>query len=118
MSKAIYRETLPISRKAAEAKFVIGDHREIATSLVQLALHDPDWRWVLEKCLYFLEDEDVELKAVAVTCLGHLARIHRKPELSSLVPLLESIKGDDRLAGVAEDALEDILYFSSGSSEL
>jgi len=117
MTRLIYQETLPISRKEAEATLVAGDPGEIATSLVRLAFHDPDWRWVLDKCLYFLKDEDLDVRKVAVTCLGHLARIHRRKEMSSLLPLLESIKNDDQLAGRAEDAIGDILQFSLGISE-
>jgi hypothetical protein len=53
-----------------------------------------------------------QLEAAAITSLLHLARIHRKVTN----PELQKFKGHPELRSLAENALEDILIFTSASS--
>ncbi len=52
-----------------------------------------------------------------MTCLGHIARIHKSIDIDRALPVLRSAMNDPRIAGYAEQAIEDIeIYvgFSTG----
>jgi hypothetical protein len=52
------------------------------------------------------------IRGVAATCLGHVARIHRRIDREFVVPALTRLKSDPEVGGCAEDALEDIETFA------
>lgn len=106
-----YQSVPPIDREAAERIFVDGTPEQICETLIRVALHDPDWRWVQSQCLSFLDGPDPALQSVAIICLGHLARIHRTLELDTVVPRLVSLLNDEMLSGSAHDTLDDIAIF-------
>lgn len=111
MRKMTY--TQAITREAAEFAFASGDVRKIAFALVNVAFHDPDWRWVQDTCLNFTQSHDAGTRQIAVTCLGHLARIHRSLDLDKTVPILNKLMDDPELyvRGCTEDAIDDIQMF-------
>src|SRR5438067_13879828 len=111
MNKNVYEEPLPITREDAESEFLSGDPGRISNALVRISIHDSDWRWVQGKCLFFVNSEDPEVRGVAVTCIGHLARIHRDLELKAVVPLLKRLQNDPEIGGRIEDTLDDIESF-------
>ncbi len=76
------------SRQSAEVVFSSGNEDEICYALVSLAFHESDWLWVQNQCLYFLENGNKNIAGVAATCLGHLARIHRKIEKDKVMAAL------------------------------
>ena len=45
---------------------------------------------------------------LAVTSLGHIARIHRQLDLDKVLPVLEKLRSDPEIGGRVEDALDDI----------
>ena len=98
----------PISRQEAEAAFTSGVSHAICDALVRLVYHDPDGKWLQEKCIEMSENSDAEVAGLAVTCLGHLARIHRTLDLERVLPILKRVRTNPELAGRAEDALDDI----------
>jgi len=54
------------------------------------------------------------LAAVAATCLGHLARIHRQLDTDAVTAALDRQRGDELVGPRAEDALDDIdLYMGT-----
>ncbi|TMS52709.1 hypothetical protein [Mycobacterium sp. DBP42] len=67
---------------------------------------------VLLLCQLSSSDVDPEVRALAVTCMGHVGRIHRavSPET---VRRLEALIDDAELGGRAEDALGDIAAFGA-----
>jgi len=85
---------------------------ELATrALLALAYDDSDRRRVevvLLDCLS--RDADFQIQALAVTCMGHLGRIHRAISVD-VVHRLEGLLEDSALGGRAEDALDDIRAF-------
>lgn len=88
-------------------------------ALLRLTYEDPDRRWMEDVLLDCLSPEvDPQVKALAVTCLGHLGRLHHAVSLD-VTRRLGELLGDPVLGGRAEDALGDIAYFvsSSGASE-
>jgi hypothetical protein len=102
-------EPQPITREEAEAAFASGAPEEITSALVNTAFYDPDWRWVQEKCLGFARSDIAAVRRIAVTCLGHVARIHQKLDLEIVLPVLDELSHDPEVR--VEDALDDIEMF-------
>lgn len=107
-TRKIYREPLPISREDAETEFSSDVSERICDALVSVTFNETDWRWVQEKCLHFITSSYTEVRGLAVTCLGHLARIHRKLDLEKVLPILKNLQNDAEIGGRVEDALDDI----------
>ena len=111
-----YERLAPISLEEVETALAGSSPIEAATAILRMAMHDSDHVWAERKCLSALMDQREEVRAAAITALGHLARIHRELSKEIVVPALEKIKqNDSRLAGFAEDALEDIAIFTQKS---
>lgn len=102
-----YKDVLPITRQEAEAIFSSGNPEEICDALVRLTYHDPDWVWVQAQCLRFGKYPQSEIRGLAATCIGHLARIHGVIDMES-VRLLDGLLKDPEVSGRAQDALDDI----------
>ena len=111
-----YEELPPITPDQLERALAGESPEHAAVALLRMALNDPNWAWAEEKCLAALHDGREPVRAAAITSLGHLARIHRKVSKETVVPELQKFKGDPELGGLARDALEDILIFTSASS--
>jgi hypothetical protein len=109
MRKPTYQEPQPITREEAEAAFASGQPERIAHALVAVALHESDWRWVQERCLVFARDDVATVRQVAVTCLGHVARIHRRLDLERVLPALDELSRDPEVQ--VGDALDDVRMF-------
>lgn len=118
MTSKKYQEAPPIAREDAERAFSCDLPEKICDALVRVALNDPDWRWVQEKCLYFINSPSPDVRRLAVICFGHLARIHGKLDLKRVLPVLEGMRDDHEIYGSVEDALEDIEAFTGGSPTL
>ena len=111
-----YEELVPISREDASAAFQHSDDTyTICHSLLCVALHEEDWRWALPQVLRFIMNPNPEVRGVAVTCIGYLARIHRTLDVSTALPLLEILREDPYCARRVRDALEDIRQFTSAA---
>lgn len=113
MTEHEYREPLPMSRTDAKEALRSGDPWRLRETIIRLALHDPDWRWVQGLCLQYLESPDDSVRSVAAISLGHLARIHGTIDRESVVPALERLLDDKEVSGIAGDALDDIGMFAS-----
>ena len=83
----------------------------ICETLVRVALRDSDWWWVQEHCLRLTAATDPDVRRVAATCLGHLARIHGQLDLDRVEPRLRELRADAEVCGSAKDALDDIQQF-------
>jgi hypothetical protein len=91
-----------------------GDTTEATSALLALAFDEPDRKWI-EGILLDLVDgsQDWQVRALAVICMGHVARIHG--EISPAVKLkLEELLADQLLASRAQNALDDIEVFANG----
>ncbi|HET8627249.1 MAG TPA: hypothetical protein VFL91_07510 [Thermomicrobiales bacterium] len=108
---ARFHDVPPISREEATAAFATGRGEAICAALVAVTFHDPDWRWVQAHCLRLAQHRDDAVRAVAATCLGHLARIHRALEADVVLPVLRGLAKDPAVCGYAEDALDDVRQF-------
>ena len=106
-----YEDVLAISRQKLRDALASKSDDRAAKAIIAIALHDPDWTWAEQQCLAALHDRRQEVRAAAIIGLGHIARIHRKSTLSSVIPALEALRSDEDLGGMVGDALEDIIMF-------
>src|SRR6185295_12237887 len=106
-----YGEVDPISREEAEAAFVSADTEKMCGALVRITYHDSDYKWVQDQCLDFCRHHSADVRGVAVTCLGHLARIHGKLDIRRVKTALMALREDPAMGGRVVDALDDIKMF-------
>jgi hypothetical protein len=106
-----YEEPQPISREEAELALGSGNASRICSALVSIALHEPDWAWAQDRCLQFMGSPDPEVRGLAVTCIGHIARIHRMLDLPVVEAALKAGLSDPDIQGRVEDAIDDIETF-------
>lgn len=90
-----------------------GDTAGIAQALVGLVWHDPDWKWLQEQCVSRLDHPDDDIRGLAITSLGHIARIHGKIDRATVEGHLRPLLNDPDLAGRVHDALDDIDTFTT-----
>ena len=109
---ANYEEVAPISKELALKAFASGDPDRISNALLAIALHDGDWQWVQDICLQFLDDNDLDISALAATCLGHVARIHGQIDKTRVINALQSKMPNSKIKGTLEDACDDIETFA------
>ena len=83
----------------------------VTKTLLYITFHHPNDRWVQDICLLLLDNENADIKGLAITCLGHLARIHKRLDTKKVFAILEDKKDDEALKGRIEDAIEDITLF-------
>lgn len=101
-------EVEPITRHEAEVAFASGTSREICMALLRLVYDDDEWQWIQDKCIELSKSPDIDVAGLAITCLGHLARIHRTIELDKVLPVLNELRANRELAGRVDDALDDV----------
>jgi hypothetical protein len=70
-----------------------------------------DWKELQELYLGLLEHEDRQVRALAATCLGHLARVYGQLDEDRVVPALRSRRSTPHVGGAVTTALEDIELF-------
>jgi hypothetical protein len=109
--KVRYEEPAPMSRDDAERALQSPNPDEIGAALLASALDDPDWRWVQEQCLRGLQHSSEQVRGLALTCLGHVARIHGHLDMERVLPVLAGLRTHPSLAGRVEDVLDDIEMF-------
>jgi hypothetical protein len=111
MSKLEYQHVLPVYKEAAARAFELGPPSEIIACLLGAAYHEHDWRWVQDKCLFFLSNSNQDVRQTAVVCLEHLARIHGVLDEEIVVSALAPLKNDPIIGGQVEDTLEGIAWW-------
>lgn len=96
------------------AAIASGEATRSTRALLSLTYNDPDRLWVEDLLMEQIrESGDPQLRALAVTCMGHMGRLHGLVS-ARLVACLERLLGDPVLGGIAEDALGDVRYFAKG----
>jgi hypothetical protein len=97
-----------VTREEVERALATGDPDALTRALIAVAFHEPDVDWAQERCLAALEHPSAVVRGLAATCLGHLARIHRRIDLARVRPRLEAMRSDPLAGKRAGDALVDI----------
>ena len=106
-----YESILPVGKEEAEKAFRSNSPEEIVHALLSVTENAADGEWVEARCLGFLDSPLPDVRNAAITCLGHLARIHRTLNKSKVLAALQQKLADPECAGRAEDAIEDIEMF-------
>ncbi|WP_409281002.1 hypothetical protein [Pseudomonas defluvii] len=105
MSKGISKDELEVMLRSEDSGVV-------TDALMYLCFNVNDPEWVEQKCIDAIEfgvDDDV--KGLAITCIGHVARIYSRISLAATVPTLRKNLNHKALGGRARDALDDIEIF-------
>jgi hypothetical protein len=90
-----------------------GSIAESTDALLNLTYHEKDQAWLEAFLLECLEPQrDPQLRALAVTCLGHVGRIFGSIRSPHVIPTLTGLLDDQELGGLAEDALGDISHYA------
>lgn len=84
---------------------------EVCQALVDAAFFEEDAVWVTDRCLEHAASVDSEIANAAITCLGHVARIHRRID-ARVIPILIAAERDERTKLTARHALDDIGMFA------
>lgn len=108
---AEYKEPEQKSREELLQRFSSGNSNEICDALISMAFYDNDWKWSQDQCLYFLEHTDPDVRGVAASCLGHIARIHNNLDRELVENALTTHLKDKNISGKVQDALDDIQMF-------
>ncbi|WP_214411254.1 hypothetical protein [Sphaerisporangium fuscum] len=87
------------------------DISRILQNLVWVTLGGYDRRWVQDKCLELCDHPDLQVRQLAITCLGHLARMYATLDLDRVLPKLRALKHLPGTRGVVENTFSDISIF-------
>lgn len=106
-----YDEMPAISREELSVELDSGAPERISRALIRVAFHDADRAWIEDLLVEYLVHANSQVRGVAATCAGHVARIHHGLDLARILPLLEHLLRKPETAGKAQDALDDIEIF-------
>jgi hypothetical protein len=106
-----YQTVVERDREELEILLRSGDKQDIQNALLSAAYNDPEWKWVQVQCLALTHHNDHNVRWVAATCLGHLARIHRQLDLDLVLQRLTEMKADPLVSAGVNDALDDIRFY-------
>jgi hypothetical protein len=93
----------------------IGSKDDILYALLYLTFNIEDFEWIQQKCIEMGNDKNVEISGLALTCLGHIARIYGKINKETIKFLKSKLNSTD-IGGRAQDALSDIKIFTSAKT--
>lgn len=108
-----YEEPRPISRDQYERMRDEATDKDLCAALVALTFYEPSLAYVRNECLSLIRGASPDVRIVAATCLGHLARIHGRLDSDEVLPALRTLLDDPRTRGAAENALDDIAMFAA-----
>lgn len=100
------------SKKELEHELNSGDEKKITDCLLYITFNIDDFEWVQDILLQNIDHPNNDVSGLAITCLGHLARIHSKIDKEKVIPRLKLKAKNKKLSGRVEDALDDINMFS------
>lgn len=86
--------------------------RELCEAMIAAALNVDDWEWLQNQFVELLHHPDLNVRAIAATSLGHVARVHGHLDVERVRPLLEALRQHHKTRGFADTALEDIEMFA------
>ncbi|WP_350616358.1 hypothetical protein [Pseudomonas sp. HY7a-MNA-CIBAN-0227] len=97
------------SKEELEIMLLSNDGDVVIDALLYLCFSINDPKWVQAKCIEAIQGTgNDDIKGLAITCIGHVARIHSEVDRSLVVPVLSDRLTDNILSGRAQDALDDI----------
>jgi hypothetical protein len=82
--------------------------------LLKITFEYSDWKWVQDICLEIIKsNREKNICGLAVTCIGHLARIHGIIDKDKVLTILNANKGNLTISDRIEDAIDDINLFTT-----
>ncbi|AWQ19650.1 hypothetical protein [Pantoea ananatis] len=87
---------------------------KVSDTLLFIAHNINDIEWAEKEFMKKADHYDEDICGLAITCLGHLARIQGKIDKKIVIPFLKEMMKSDNpiIASRAEDALDDINMFT------
>lgn len=107
-----YRDPGTGGREELLAAIEKDDAQELCEAMIAAALNVDDWEWLQDEFVERLHHPDINVRAIAATSLGHVARIHGRLDVARVRPLLEELRQHQKTRGFADTALEDIEMFA------
>lgn len=78
-------------------------------------IDDPEWIQV--RCVQVVQNhQSDDVRGLALTCIGHVARMHKTINKVLVIPVLLKGLEHKTLSGRAQDALDDIDIYVQGSN--
>lgn len=99
------------SKEEIEKILASNDVEKVTKALLYLTFNIDDFDWVQNTILRMVANDEEDISGLAMTCLGHLARIYAKIDKGKVIPCLVLKANDERFKGRVEDALDDIHMF-------
>jgi hypothetical protein len=95
-----------------DKKLLSNNENIVIDALMYLCFNIEDFEWIQKKCIQMIKTGKTnEVKGLALTCIGHIARQYAKIDRKLVMPVLHEMLNDPSLSGRAEDALDDINIF-------
>lgn len=107
-----FDDALPLTKDDAAKALATASPAVVCRALVSIAFYEQDWRWAQDRCLDALSNANPDVRGLAATCLGHVARVHGTLEKARVLAALTPLLSDPVVAGRVEDALNDISTFA------
>ena len=85
--------------------------KTITDKLLDITFNNEDWKFAQNECLKYIDSEYYDIVCLAITCLGHIARIHKCIEKEKIINLLNEKQKNEELMGVIEETLDEINWF-------
>jgi hypothetical protein len=110
MSNLTYREPKPVSDREAMDAIANDDVERLRTLPIDLGFNHENWHFIQEVCVRLSGHRDPWVRSNSLLGLSYAARFHGKVEKNIVKPvLLRALKdSDERVAAVAQDAIDDI----------
>ena len=87
----------------------------ISKTLLYITFNINDIDWAEDCCLSLIDNDNEDISGLAITCLGHIARIHSRINKGKVIPVLIEKRKNLNLSGRVEDALDDIIFFAKNN---
>lgn len=96
-----------------EKQLLSSDKRTAIDALLYACFNIKDADWMQEWCAALIMNSNIrDLQGLAITCIGHTARIHGKIDEKKITAALQFALNVPELAGRVNDALDDIEIFT------
>ncbi|WP_001060128.1 hypothetical protein [Escherichia sp. TW09308] len=90
------------------------DEKQVAETLLYIVYNVKDISWSEEVFMRMANNFNGDICGLALTCIGHLARINGKIDKGKVIPFLKEKmeNSNEVISSRAEDALDDINVFT------
>ncbi|HAV5499482.1 hypothetical protein ACKESD_17910 [Acinetobacter baumannii] len=107
-----YDDVKKMTKSEIAAGLASKKDKEISQALLSYIFFGESWEDKQKLCLELLHSSSKNIVLLAITCLGHIARIHSQLDKEKVILALESVKELNRdFEGVIDDSIDDIEMF-------